>query len=147
MAENRELRRSYRSARPRAAALRPPTFLQSLFILVALTALTLQVLVVQTHIHIPEAQARFATLAVGLVDNDEAAIPAPGQRDKSPVTGDQTNCPLCQGFAHSGQFVHSTSVLATIPFPVTVSFIVFREIAPVVFAASHTWRGRAPPTA
>jgi hypothetical protein len=114
---------------------------------VALTALALQVLVVQTHIHIPQSQARFASFAAAILDNDEAAIPAPASGDKNPITGDQTNCPLCQGFAHSGQFVHSTSVLTTLPFPVTVSFIVFREIAPVVFAASHTWRGRAPPTA
>jgi hypothetical protein len=41
--------------------------------------------------------------------------------------------------------VSNASVLATLPFPATVNFIVFREIAPSLFAASHNWRGRAPP--
>ena len=38
-----------------------------------------------------------------------------------------------------------SAILATLPVTATVSFIIFAEAAPYIFAASHTWRGRAPP--
>jgi hypothetical protein len=123
-----------------------------LFILLAVVALSVQSFVVQAHIHrvAGRLQATSLTTVVnGIAGDPTAAATGKTQtpRDKYPVNGDPSNCPLCQEFAHSGQFVHSAAVLATLPFPVTVSFVIFREIAPARFAASHNWRGRAPPTA
>jgi hypothetical protein len=114
-------------------------------------ALTLQSFVVQTHVHIPHASApakpiSFITLiaaSAGL--SDVSWGHTDGQGGQYPANRDSTACPWCKEVARSGQYVASTSVLTTLPFPVTLNVIVFREIAPSLFAASHTWRGRAPP--
>ena len=151
MTENRHVRRRLSSERPRTAVARLPSLHQVAFILLALVALSVQSFVVQAHIH---RAAGIAATSLATVANGATSLPAAlalgktqTPRDKYPVNEDPSNCPLCQEFAHSGQFVHSASVLATLPFPVTVSFVVFREIAPALFASSHNWRGRAPPTA
>lgn len=128
--------------------------LPHLFVAVfGLLAVALQSFVVQTHIHVQ--QPAYRTQAVSLITLAAASIAgadlASGQAgipvDNYPVNRDPANCPLCKELTHSGQYVSSASVLATLPFPVTVNFVVFREIAPSLFAASHTWRGRAPPLA
>ena len=153
MTENRHTRRRVRweRSRPRVALkVRASHLLVALF---GLLAVALQSFVVQTHIHVQ--QPVFRTQAVGLITLAAASIAgadlASGQTgapvDNYPINRDPANCPLCKELTHSGQYVSSASVLATLPFPVTVNFIVFREIAPSRFAASHTWRGRAPPLA
>lgn len=153
MTENRHTRRRVRweRSRPRVALkVRASHLLVALF---GLLAVALQSFVVQTHIHVQ--QPVFRTQAVSLITLAAASIAgadlASGQTgapvDNYPINRDPANCPLCKELTHSGQYVSSASVLATLPFPVTVNFIVFREIAPSRFAASHTWRGRAPPTA
>ena len=127
-----------------------PTCFMALF---GLLAVALQSFVVQTHIHVQ--QPAFRTQVVSLITLAAASVAdsefASGQTgipvDNYPVNRDPANCPLCKELTHSGQYVSSASVLATLPFAVTVNFIVFREIAPSLFAASHTWRGRAPPLA
>ena len=121
--------------------------------LFGLLAVALQTFVVQTHIHVQPPAYR--TQAVSLITLAAASIAgadfASGQAgipaDNYPVNRDPANCPLCKELTHSGQYVSSASVLATLPFPVTVNVFVFREIARSLFAASHTWRGRAPPLA
>jgi len=124
-----------------------------LVVLLGFIAVALQSFVVQTHIHVPQSpvQARpvsFITLlaaSTGVADLSTGEKNAPS--DQYPINRDPANCPLCKELTHSGQYVSSASVLATLPFSVTVNFIVFREIAPSLFAASHNWRGRAPPLA
>jgi hypothetical protein len=123
------------------------------FLLLALLALTIQILVIQTHIHIPQSVGQpqtvsVTTLAQTLVSgasvqtvDDRANAP----RDKYPINEDPTNCPLCQEIAHSGQFVHSVAALAALPAFISVHLIVFSEALPSLFAVSHSWRGRAPP--
>jgi len=120
-----------------------------LVVLLAFVALIIQTLVVQTHIHIPQGAGKvqsvsLITVLASTVDtgNDHSSG-AP--RDKYPVNEDPWNCPLCQEFGHSGQFVASTAVLVSLPYSIAVSFIVFKEIIPTLFAVSHTWQGRAPP--
>jgi hypothetical protein len=121
--------------------------------LLGLLAVALQSFVVQTHIHVQQPAVR--AQAVGLITLAAASVAdstiVSGQAgapvDNYPINRDPANCPLCKELTHSGQYVSSASVLATLPFPATVNFIVFREIAPTLFAASHTWRGRAPPLA
>ena len=151
MTENRHIRRRVMWERNRAHSglrMRLPHLFFGLF---GLLAVALQSFVVQTHIHVQ--QPAFRTQAVSLITlaassiagaefvSGQTGIPA----DNYPVNRDPANCPLCKELTHSGQYVSSASVLAMLPFPVTVNFIVFREIAPSLFAASHTWRGRAPP--
>ena len=147
MTENRYIRRSL--SRVKIHAARPASLPRWAMILIGFLALAVQSFVVQTHIHIAKATGgtqslSLITLAAAAVDG--ASIPnADAPRNRFPITGDPSNCPLCQEVAHSGQFVASAASLAALPITQTVSFIVFTEIAPIIFAASHTWRGRAPP--
>jgi hypothetical protein len=151
MSENRHIRRRIAWERTRARThfrFRAHHLLVAFF---GLLAVALQSFVVQTHIHVQQQGAR--THALGLITL--AAVSAPGSEfasgqagapiDNYPINRDPANCPICKELTHSGQYVSSASVLATLPVTVTVNFIVFREIAPSLFAASHNWRGRAPP--
>ena len=125
-----------------------------LLLLLALVALTTQTLVVQTHIHIPQAAGKsesislLALAATALTETRHAAgdVCTTGVlRDRYPINEDPSNCPLCQDVAHSGQFVQSAAVLASLPVSVTVSFIVFDQVLPSFCTVSHIWQGRAPP--
>ena len=153
MSENRHIRRSFARERPRAVAVRQRPFLYCPMALLALLALFIQGFVVQTHIHIRQntglAQSvSVATFAKSLMsgaivrtgDNSASA-----ERDKYPINEDPSNCPLCQEIAHSGPFVQSAAVLATVPASLSVHFILFSEALPSFFAVSHNWLGRAPP--
>lgn len=152
MNENRHIRRriAWERARPRAHfRFRAHHLLVAFF---GLLAVALQSFVVQTHIHVQQPAVRaqalgLITLAAAFGDTELAAAKAGAPVDKYPINRDPANCPLCKEHTHSGVYVSSTSVLATLPFPAAVNFIVFREIAPSRFAASHNWRGRAPPLA
>ncbi len=147
MIDNRHAKRSAaRKTAPAASASRETAYSRILLILLAFVALTIQVMVVQSHIHTPPSAAKvqslsLITVAAGVGDDHSAGAP----RDKYPVNDDPSNCPLCQQFGHSGQFVASTTVLVSVPYFITVSFIVFCEALPVCLAVSHSWQGRAPP--
>jgi hypothetical protein len=120
-----------------------------LVILLAFLALTIQALVVQSHIHIRQTAAKIQsvsliTLAAGAVETrDNHSVGAP--RDRYPVSEDPSNCPLCQEFGHSGQFVAGAFVLISLPYYVTVDFIICNETLSTFLAVSHNWQGRAPP--
>ncbi len=153
MIENRHIRRRVVWERSRARAafrLGLPHLFMAVF---GLLAVALQSFVVQTHIHVQspayrtQAVSLITLAAASLAGADLASGQAGAPVDNYPVNRDPANCPLCKELSHSGQYVSSASVLATLPFPVTVNIIAFREIAPSLFAASHTWRGRAPPLA
>ena len=149
MIGNRHNRRMLGRDRVRASAMCLPLRQMAMFLL-ALLALAIQIFVVQTHIHrqtltgssIPMlAAAAGDIVSIAAMSGDRKDIPA----DQFPANGDPGNCPLCQGFAHSGQFVHSGAVLAYIPAWVSVHFIVFSDALPALQSVSHSWRGRAPP--
>ena len=151
MTENRHIRRRITWERTRARThfrFRAHHLLVAFF---GLLAVALQSFVVQTHIHVQQPAVRAQALglitlaAASVADSEVAAAEAAVPVDKYPINRDPANCPLCKEHTHSGVYVSSTSVLATLPFPAAVNFIVFREIAPSRFAASHNWRGRAPP--
>ena len=126
---------------------------RTLFVLMAIVAIAIQILVVQTHIHIPQAAGRSASFSLGTVTQTLIAGPAAESsdqqtslpRDKYPINEDPSNCPLCQEIAHSGQFVQSAAALAYVPAWISVHFIVFTEALPSFFTVSHSWQGRAPP--
>jgi hypothetical protein len=119
----------------------------------AIIALAVQILVVQTHIHIPQATGRSASVSIVTVahtlisgaTSEAADQQANVPRDKYPINEDPSNCPLCQEIAHSGQFVQSAAVLAHVPAWVSVHLIVFSDLLPSLYAVSHSWQGRAPP--
>jgi hypothetical protein len=127
----------------------PVSLRQVTIFLLALMALAIQSFIVQTHIHrqiLAAAHGAVLTAFADLGSPAGAALEQPSSpRDQLPGDGDPTNCPLCQSFAHSGQFVHGGAVLAYIPAWVSVHFIVAQDLLPALFAASHSWYGRAPP--
>jgi hypothetical protein len=153
MITNRHNRRNAVREPAQAMIVRQPPLPRMLCVLLAVVALMIQILVVQTHIHIPQTAGRLqtvsiTTLAQALVSGAAVQIAddtATAPRDKYPINEDPSNCPLCQEIAHSGQFVHSVAALAAVPAFVSVHFIVFSEALPSLFAVSHSWRGRAPP--
>ena len=150
---NRYSRRRMVRERSQAVIARWAPHTRISFLMLALLALTIQSLVIQTHIHIPQAAGRaqtvsVTTLAQTLVSGASAQTAddrANAPRDKYPINEDPSNCPLCQEVAHSGQFVHSVAALAAVPAFVNVHFVVFSEVLPSFFSVSHSWRGRAPP--
>jgi hypothetical protein len=153
MIENRQARRSLRSGCARAVSRLRPSASHLLTILIAFLALTIQNLVVQTHIHIPQMGGRVQTVslmtlaAAALSDKPHAAgdvCTESTPHDKYPINEDPSNCPLCQEIAYSGQFVHSGAVLDALPSFVTVSFIVFDEALPSLFRSATSGRAEHP---
>ena len=149
MIGNRHSRRMMQRERAHVRAL-PVSLRQVTIFLLALMALAIQSFVVQTHIHRQILAAANSGILTAVADDlglsAGAALEQPSSpRDQLPGDGDPTNCPLCQSFAHSGQFVHGGAVLAYIPAWVSVDFIVAQDLLPTLFAASHNWYGRAPP--
>ncbi|MEI9989472.1 MAG: hypothetical protein WDM86_05475 [Rhizomicrobium sp.] len=108
-------------------------------VLLTLVAFLVQGFVTQTHIH---ARPVGAPVAVDLFDGAKA--PA---KDNAPSKNDEANCPLCQAFASSGQFLTPAAAAILLPsFSVSVIQLV-PLAAKLVRSASHAWRGRAPPSA
>jgi hypothetical protein len=150
MTENRHIRRriAWERTRPRAHfRFRASHLLVAFF---GLLALALQSLVVQTHVHIPHASTpakstSFITLIAASAGLSDVSLGHTDGQGQYPANRDSATCPWCKELTRSGPYVSSTSVLTTLPLPVTLNVIVFREIAPSLFAASHNWRGRAPP--
>jgi hypothetical protein len=153
MTQNRHSRRKAAQERGLSAPVDQSTLSRLLFILLAIMALAIQILVVQTHIHIPQTLGRSASVSIVTVAQTlmtgpgakASAQPANLPRDRYPINEDPSNCPLCQEITHSGQFVQSAAVLAYLPVWVSVHFIVFSETLSSLFTVSHNWRGRAPP--
>jgi len=147
MIENRHNRRTAGREHCRVAARIIP-LQRFAFLVFALLAVAVQIFIIQTHTHrqmltglsTPTFAAAGEISSAGSIAN-EPGIP----RGQLPSGDDSANCPLCQGFAHSGQFIHGGAVLAYIPAWISVQFIVFRDALPVLPAVSHSWRGRAPP--
>jgi len=153
MIGNRHHRRKAARERVEAMIVRHAPAHLVLFILLTAIALAVQILVVQTHIHIPQAAGRSASVSIMTVAQNliagaaaEAADPRTNlARDKYPINEDPSNCPLCQEVAHSGQFLQSAASLAHIPFWFSVHFVPVSEALPSFLAISHSWQGRAPP--
>lgn len=141
MTDNRHLRRlNSRFSRDEQNHRRP---FNPAVLIAALLALTIQLFVVQTHIHgngvLPGLGATPGLAANGL-NADRAHHP-----DNFPVQDDPSNCPLCQEFAHSGGYLHSVQI-AMLPPSAGIGGIsvAFRFSEPRKHI-SHPWFGRAPP--
>lgn len=147
MNANRHARRVFSRERVRAVVARREFCSNPLVLLLAFLALAIQLFVVQTHIHIDQV----APGAVAAIPIDGANAPGGVIRglgdshDRSPIKDDSSNCPLCQAFSHSGQFVQSAQVLLSLPAFVSSPFAIFSEALPSRSLLSHSWQGRAPP--
>lgn len=112
-------------------------------LIAALLALTLQLFVVQTHIHGDGAWPGINSAAG--VTADGANTGRVHHPDKFPIKDDPSNCPLCQEFAHAGGYLHSVQIAILPPTasigesPFTFEFSEPRQYI------SHPWFGRAPP--
>jgi hypothetical protein len=124
--------------------------LRLFFVLLGLLALTVQSLVVQTHIHVGQSKTATFSIAVNgsAIGNtgSSADRKAPSPRDNYPGNEDPSNCPICQAFAHFGQFTHGVPFVIAPPFSITIRPIVFDEARYLSVAVAHFWHGRAPPS-
>lgn len=112
-------------------------------LIAALLALTLQLFVVQTHIHGDGAWPGISS-APG-VTADGANTGRVHHPDKFPIKDDPSNCPLCQEFAHAGGYLHSVQI-AILPPSASVGEISFAiGFSEPSQHISHPWFGRAPP--
>lgn len=158
MIANRHCRR--RALRERSCARESikPAISHMLFVLAALTALMIQILVVQPHIHVAQTvSVTRGVVVIGTAEdeakgilggvNRTAANTTSPSRDKYPVNEDPSNCPLCQEIVYSGHFVQSTAILAVLLFHDAVGRASLHQALPSFFAVSHIWHGRAPPKA
>ncbi|HWU25615.1 MAG TPA: hypothetical protein VN154_04365 [Rhizomicrobium sp.] len=99
-----------------------------------LLAFALQSYVVQTHVHFAHYAAR------------PAAAAQKSGHGKAPANDEPANCPLCQEFVHTGQFIAPTAQ-ALLPPTLAISTIALVDLAfAFIHAPSHDWRGRAPPS-
>ncbi|HEX5280360.1 MAG TPA: DUF2946 family protein [Micropepsaceae bacterium] len=112
-------------------------------LIAALLALTIQLLVVQTHIHGDGAWPGISS-ASG-ISADGAITGRIHHPDKFPIKDDPSNCPLCQEFAHAGGYLHSVQIAILPPSAsIGASAFVFEFTQPRQHI-SHPWFGRAPP--
>lgn len=112
-------------------------------LIAALLALTLQLFVVQTHIHGDGAWPGISS-APG-VTADGANTGRVHHPDKFPIKDDPSNCPLCQEFAHAGGYLHSVQI-AILPPSAGIGEISFAvDFSEPRQHISHPWFGRAPP--
>ena len=112
-------------------------------LIAALLALTIQLFVVQTHIHGDGAWPGISSTAgVSADGTNTGRVHHP---DKFPIKDDPSNCPLCQEFAHSGGYLPTTQIAIL---PPSASFgelsFIFKLDEPRQHI-SHPWFGRAPP--
>ncbi len=113
---------------------------RALLVVFTLFSFLLQGLATQTHIH--PANANGISWTFGIADKSSAAQAG---KIRNPIQDDLTHCAFCDAVAHAGAFVASAPVLLLLPSQ-TFSVIPLELNVPAfVDAASHFWRGRAPP--
>jgi hypothetical protein len=102
-----------------------------------LLALAIQSLVIQTHVHVPAAYTHQIS---------SIHAPANATHDQYPANEDPTNCPLCQEMVLGGSFVVPAAIPLPVPIVTDSEVAASKEIISVS-VASHSWHGRAPPSA
>ena len=111
-----------------------------------LLALTIQSLAVQSHIHL--ALSPLARMAVSTANESEGQPKASSTVPKGNTapSGDSANCPLCQTAARGGQAVLPAVAMVSAPMAALV-VVTPPPSVPGLGLVSHSWQGRAPPTA
>lgn len=111
----------------------------------ALTAIfALQSYLVDTHIHDLDGDEDgiVQILSPPTTGISKAAPTAPSKN--IPADGTQDKCPLCQ-LLYGGQYLTPKLVSLLIFTTVIAAVRIETEVRPSFNAASHSWRGRAPP--
>ncbi len=141
MTDNRHLRRLNSRFSRREQSHRPA--FNPAALIAALLALTLQLFVVQTHIHGDGTWPGISSASGVAADSvDTGRVHHP---DKFPIKDDPSNCPLCQEFAHSVGYLHSVQI-AILPPSASIGEISFAfGFSDPRQHISHPWFGRAPP--
>lgn len=115
---------------------RPSGGRHALFVWLAMTALFLQSLIVQTHLHLPfasvPASARGAVAVAGFAT------------DRTGPAG-HTSCPLCIELKAAGHYLPSTPAVLIAPLVVGFWFHRMVEFALTRPQPTHHWQSRAPP--
>jgi hypothetical protein len=126
--------------------------LKVMLILLGLLGLTVQTLVVQTHVHYFAGRIRTPVAAVSILGLDSPAVAgertegsATPSRDDNRGTDDPANCPLCQAFAHFSQFTHGVALFLVPLFLSTTHNISLDGALPSFAAVTHSWYSRGPP--
>ena len=144
--ENRSIRRMQArfAASPRRRDRRAPLG----FVIGALAALAMQILVVQTHVQKPAfAESSSASLTVV---GDTAASPVTGDNsspDNAPAQSHAIDCALCHQAHTAGQYFAPSAALFALPGYANVRRISYAAPAHEPRSVSHAWHGRAPPIA
>ena len=111
----------------------------------ALTAIfALQSYLVDTHIHDLDGDEDgiIQLLSPPTVGITKAAPGAPSKQ--TPADDSQDKCPLCQ-LLYGGQYLTPKLVSLLIITTAVTAVRIETEVRPSYNAASHSWRGRAPP--
>jgi hypothetical protein len=141
MNDNREIRRVNARFSDRDRVHRGTA--HPIWLISALLALAIQILVVQTHVHGNGAWPGISS-AQG-VSADGANTDRIHHPDKFPIKDDPSNCPLCQEFSLSGGYLHSVQIAILAPSSsIGERPFVFESGEPRQHV-SHPWFGRAPP--
>jgi hypothetical protein len=106
-----------------------------LLLTLTLLAFAQQSYLTQTHIHFSDISA---------LRGGETALGTTGH-GKLPPADDPSHCPLCQEILLAGAYVAPAAILIPPPAPPVFRVAVPRHTIAFVGAASHDWRGRAPP--
>ena len=123
------------------------SFHQKLILLVTLVTFVLQGYIVQTHIHFaPAADVGAIVVGGSYLDGNTGSTGAGQHIPKAPID-DPAHCPICQEFVHAGQYLTPSPILTLLLTVVVAPITIVRVIPVVAIPVSHSWRGRAPPSA
>ncbi|MBV9747249.1 MAG: hypothetical protein JO157_00390 [Acetobacteraceae bacterium] len=104
---------------------------------IALALLAWQALVVQVHLHAPEAPVGATPAAVAQAG---AQLSPTRHRPDSPL-----DCPICREIAHAGHYLTPDPVAYALPIAVAAWLSVAPLPKLLLGQRSHAWRSRAPP--
>jgi hypothetical protein len=134
--------------RARVGFMRRRSAARSALALATAIAFFLQGLIIQTHIHGAASPiSGFSTLLakIAAASENDAFTKIPAKN--TPAKDDSTRCPFCQAAQSAGSFVSPTAVVLLLPWQnvAVVPLLLAHKFH--ANAASHSWRGRAPPSA
>ena len=143
------MRRRPQALRRRRLRKDAPFWARIAFVL-TIAAFAVQNFVTQTHVHFtPDAAAAIAagTAAQGPSTAGRVQARLPDRQRPGPSEDDPANCPLCQEFLYAGNYVAPADIVLL---PPTLAVSTVAPETPerkYIWAASHSWQGRAPPRA
>ena len=122
---------------------------RSVLIYLFVVAFALQNCLTQSHIHTTQNLSHSGAI----VDAGSKAIAgkaslatASSKQNQNPANDDPANCPMCQALALSGHFVAASRIAIPAPTQVSSASVTPDLAVSILSAASHSWRGRGPPS-